>query len=204
MARQDRRQALEPPLLCVGIDPGDVWCGFASVAINGHVWSAETRVYDRRQYDFGSLVAHLIPEQAMCVAVERYSHRPVGHQAFASGETQQLIGALRYRAEQYRAEWGVVPAGEPMVELPTLLIGPYLDRWRERWPHKRVGQWHHGFSAWRVLARYMAKRHTNIWTALHHRRKHALETLECVRRHPDEEAQLEGTGLFAPEARWYI
>ena len=33
---------------------------------------------------------------------------------------------------------------------------------------------------------------------------HALETLECVLRHPDEEAQLEGTGLFAPEARWYI
>ena len=197
MARQER----SPTLTFVGIDPGDVWCGFAMVRVCGRHWTADTAVYDRRQYAFPALTHLLLPATADVIVVERYHQRPVGHQAWATGETIQLIGALRYVTETRAVEWATVATGEPDKELPQLLIGSYLDAWRTHWPRPKTANWHHGRAAWRVLARYMLARYGELWSTLAD--PAALATLTTGTDQP-RDALLHPDDLYAPTANWHV
>lgn len=146
----------------VGIDPGDRWCGYATLRITptetGLHAFAQSGVFDRRARTFPGLVQALIPAKRHVhyVAIEDYRERPVGHRSWQLAETPELIGALRYLAlERQHLLWRVA-ASDPTIALEELgffQLAPFM----RRPTGNSAVSWDHALSAWRVLLRMLAK-----------------------------------------------
>lgn len=146
----------------IGIDPGDRWCGVASIQVglmnDRHVrsWCGVLDVDNRGLYETAHFIRSLLPAE---VAVEDYKVRAQGFNTFASGQTPMLMGAFAYVVgDRACGPLHVIPAGDPDRELKELKLDGWLEGWREYWPNARHKNWHHARSAWRVLGRYLLQR----------------------------------------------
>jgi hypothetical protein len=140
------------------IDPGEVHVGFASLYIDDDQFTLHSGVLHRPSRTFPQLVDQLMKHLdcptvwTSMLLVESYQARAVGHQRFSSGETLQLVGALRYATERDGRLFATIMPGDAKKDLRALRLQPLLDEWI---PQPRPSRWEHAFSAWRVLGRFM-------------------------------------------------
>lgn len=145
---------MKRPDYYTAFDPGEAHVGFATLWLHdGGTYEAEMGVLHRPSRSFSDLVNQAMPSGPNgTILVESYQQRAVGHQRFAAGETLQLIGAMRYRAECYGQTFATIMPGNARKDLDAMKLTPILDDWL---PSPRPSRWEHAFSAWRVLGRFM-------------------------------------------------
>lgn len=119
-------------------------------------------VFDRQAFPSFLDLTDTLSDQGYrgILLVERYQHRPTGDQAWSVGETQQLIGALRYTAERLEAEFREIHPGDPYVLLQELQMIHLFDVWLKRCA-KNV-PWVHALSACRVMFHYLMVKQPEI------------------------------------------
>jgi hypothetical protein len=162
---RERRQ------LFLALDPGDRWTGVAVMMITpsrlGRRFSLSTGVVDMKEFGFRKLVDQVTPGARTTrlhtteVIMESFRQRPLGHQAFSSGETLQLIGAVRYLTLVRGGSMHLVPAADP-DEVHKYGLWRYIGTWRLSWPDKGNTKWHHAKSAWRVLSHHLLTQHKEL------------------------------------------
>lgn len=164
MARQEEAKGLRQ--LWLGIDPGERWCGYALLRHDGR-WRAQTGVLDASQRSYVELIDTLLHDTyRSVVVVESYQQRPVGHQAFKTAVTPQIIGSLKYATEKRDAKFYTVAPGDPDKELQYLQLSKFIEMWKAFWPAPRHTNWHHARSAWRILGRWLLSNDFNTARAL--------------------------------------
>jgi hypothetical protein len=184
----------------LGIDPGEVWVGYAKLAVDNGVYTANMGVINIGAMSFVPTVGFLVPIVQTHTIVESYQQRPVGYQRFASGHTLQLIGALKYAMLLAGHEWSEVPPKDPSpTELNKLLIGRYLTRWQEFLECPGDPRWRHAHSAWRVLAQYLLMRGSNDLSDL--KRKVLPPLRPCG---PIRHGRVNRVELIAPTVTWEL
>lgn len=146
----------------VGVDPGDRWVGVSVLQVSGiGKCRADTAVMDRNHQTFVETIRKIIPGQALAktkevhIITESYRQRAQGHQVWGSGDTLQLIGAIRYACEEQGIHWTEVAAGDPDKELEKLGLQQYITAWRPHMPKPGDAKWHHARSAWHCIGKYL-------------------------------------------------
>lgn len=165
-------------MLYIGIDPGDVWCGFAALETTPEgVIRVEARTYDVENHhgyigmatDIIDLLPHAKRTHIVC---EDFRIRKVGHQSFGAGNTLRFLGALEYGARQVKAfSFSTIPPNDKVEELTRELYGRVLFNYRNHWPKSRHAAWRHCLSAWRVLGQYLMTHDRAVLEMLHKKKK---------------------------------
>jgi hypothetical protein len=196
-------------------DPGDVWLGFAALQTDdtdGTLRDPQTQIHamtkvihvpsrDIPGAAMDALVYNLGREDTVVIC-EDFKIRPQGHNAFSSGNTLRLIGALQYAASQYaRTTWSLIPPGNAEKELPQLLGTGFFTDWQRSWVKPKNANWRHARSAWRVLARHLMMRQPHLLNRLRDERTHA--TFGLMPRWMEFRQTIEND-LRAPAARWRL
>lgn len=190
MAREKKDQGLRQ--LWIGIDPGERWCGYALLRHDGR-WRAQTGVLDASQRSYVELIDTLLYDTyRSVVVVESYQQRPVGHQAFKTAVTPQIIGSLRYATEKRDAKFYTVAPGDPDKELKYLQFGKFIEMWKAFWPAPRHTNWQHARSAWRVLGRWLLSNDFSTARAI----------IEAPLLHPSKTEIHMAFDLTAPTVTW--
>lgn len=190
-------------MLCVGIDPGEAWCGFAVLDVSKDSVRAEARTYSVKAHGgYIGMVRHfmdILPHvRKTRIIVEDFRIRRVGHQSFNRGATLRLMGALEYAVSKVPAfSWYLVPAGNHHKE-NRLLFGNVLDYYRQLWPDRGQKEWDHCLSAWRVVGRHLISSDLNVLPTLRKNRI-ARNMVRTSRWLPA--ARVRGD-LVAPAVQW--
>lgn len=165
----------------IAIDPGDVHVGYAILERDEHESRATMGVLHRPARDFVQLVETLAPLEenqfVSDIVVESFQHRPVGHQRFDTGETLQLIGALRFQTERQSIRYATVPPGN-IEDLQRLFFARYLDKWVPS--TRRPLEAKHAWSAWRVMMHFLMQVDPDYLMRL--RKNAVFKTVEVVSR----------------------
>lgn len=180
------------------IDPGDRWCGVATLEIDGPQYTARTSVLDAHLRTFTNLAKEVVPRWPSgqtTVVTETFQLRGTGHQKFSHGDTLRLIGAIRFCSEERGYHWTEVAAGNP-EQLKQLVFGDYITSWREDWPSKSDIRWQHARSAWRILASHLFKVDQKLLLTL---RRPRLPTF-----YHQKHFEVYGGDLVAPITTWEI
>lgn len=166
-------------MLYVGIDPGEVWCGFAALDLTGSgSVRVEARTYSvkahggylRMAQDIMNLIPHNRPTQIIC---EDFRIRRSGHQHFNRGDTLRFIGALEYGASMIDAfQFSVIPPNDHGAQETKELFGRILFSYRKTWPRHKHHAWGHCISAWRVLGHHLFHHQQDLLIRLR-QRKHS-------------------------------
>lgn len=191
----------------IAIDPGPSWTGIALCAHEQGHWRGEAFVLDAKTRGLMATARAVsrLARTATHIAVESFQQRAVGHQQFASAETPQLIGALRYaiyadRQQVHVKDVAFVQPGDPDRELPELPIGHVMAAWTPRWAAPRTSEWQHARSAWRILSRYLLTTMPDTFVRVAHAR-----VLKTIMIRESEFATAEGfteLDLIAPSISW--
>jgi hypothetical protein len=196
----------------IGIDPGDVWCGYAMLEYdptsdlrNGtQYFLTEARVFHipsrPRLID---TVHHVLFGMPAIVVAENYTVRPVAYNRFSAGHTLRLLGALELGVQQnVISSWNTVPPGPWEKDLPKLASGMF-KRWSPDWLRPSAKNWGHAKSAWRVLLSYLMREHPDVLNVLRDK--------DCVRTYRRIPSVLYSAkkrttphDLAAPAAKWDI
>jgi hypothetical protein len=158
-------------MLYVGIDPGEVWCGFAALLFdaNGDI-RAEARSHSIAAHggylgmvrDLVDLIPHARQTRLI---VEDFRIRASGHQRFNHGNTLRMLGALEYASSKIPTfSWYLVSPGSSRDT--HNLFGKTLRNYHKRWPNPGDDAWTHCMSAWRVLGHHLLKHDTAGLTRL--------------------------------------
>lgn len=143
-------------MLFVGIDPGERWCGLATLEIERNRYArTNAAVYDLTDNVLGELV-HKITNIAhhnghIRYVIEDFQVRPVGHQSFTRGNTLRFIGALEYALYLRDITPRYIKPGKPEEALRIL---PILQTWNTG-ETRGDTRWKHALSAWRVLGLHL-------------------------------------------------
>lgn len=194
----------------IGIDPGDVWCGFALLEYDPDTDSidkyflTETRVFHvPSRASIKDLVYDVMFALPAVVVAEDYAVRPTNFNRFSKGNTLRLLGALELTTEQSLAStWRTVPPAPWETNLPKM-AGGMIDRWSPDWAQSRHKNWGHAKSAWRVLFAYMMQKHPDILNV--------LRMPECVQSYRrirsvlySAERRCAPADMNAPAAKWSV
>jgi len=169
----------------VAIDPGERWVGIAALALRANVWKLEMGQLERLNTTLTPVVEVIDGWRPTLVAVEKFQHRPQGHQSFDAGEVLQLIGAIRYITEQKGLGY-IEQMPAPSHSLTAYPIYPLLMAW-----DRDVSG--HVHSAWRVLMDTLHQRLPDRMLQLFHhvkKSKHIkfesiVSEFPCIRRSID-------------------
>jgi hypothetical protein len=150
----------------MGIDPGDVWTGYAKLDIQGSMYYAHMGVVSRNEYEFADYIDMLVPaytpKNNQTIVAESYQFRQQGFNTFNRGATPRLIGGLQYASAKAGHTWvEIAPKDPTKASLAQFGIGRYLERWAEYYPTPGDNRWNHAMSAWRVLCQYLLMRGTH-------------------------------------------
>jgi hypothetical protein len=188
----------------IGIDPGEVWCGFALLEWDeGHQeLRSEARVFHIPPRGMKRTVYDALFGLPARVVVENYAQRPTGFNSFSQGTTLRLLGALEFYTGQSRgSEFFLVPPGNADKELPLLAEG-FFDAWADHWLHAKNKNWNHARSAWRVLLRHVMEHEPTVMQAL--RDKRTCESLTAMKSPLYSSVRVEQRDLFAIPGRWKV
>lgn len=195
----------------IGIDPGDVWCGYAMLEYDpqnkgDRYFLTEARTFHVPSRQSLLEVTHDVMFALPSVVIaENYQVRPVGYNRFNKGGTLRLLGALELATGQSLASsWNMVPPASWEKELPKL-VPTMFKTWTTDWPllPKRRKDWGHAMSAWRVLLRYMMQHHPTVLEA--------LRDAQCIASYKRVRSPLYASDrrtsvhdLAAPTAKWFL
>lgn len=161
-------------MLYIGIDPGDVWCGFAALEVTSdNVVRVEARTYSITARDGYLQMAHdiidLLPHARRAhIVCEDFRIRRSGHQHFNAGNTLRLLGALEFGVTSVDAfKFFLVPPNDKGDAETRELFGSVLWNYRRQWPRPRHAAWGHCVSAWRVLGHHLLAHEQELLLKLH-------------------------------------
>lgn len=190
-------------MLYVGIDPGEVWCGFAALEITSEgIVRAEARTYnvaDRKGYlnmtaDLLDLLPHARPAN---IVVEDFRIRHAGNQRFNRGDTLRFLGALEYGVREISLyTFFLVPPNDHGMKEVRALFGKGFASYRLKWPSPRHPAWGHCVSAWRVLGAHLFEHEKELLLQFHQMKK----VKECTQWLPS--AVKSGKDFIAPASYW--
>lgn len=180
----------------IAIDPGERWCGYATLRYFRTEWRADTGVFDTSEHPFVELVnALLFDTYRSHVIVETFQAR----KAFINLDTVKLIGALKYAALSRDSYFGEVRTGDPDKELEMLGLGVLVAIWSKRWPFMtNNSRWHHARSAWRIMGQWLLQNNQRAF--------HSLVTMDQsklkIAKRPMQIAEHRPGDLHAPTMHW--
>lgn len=190
-------------MLYVGIDPGEVWCGFAALDVTSDgIVRAEARTYsvaDRKGYlnmthDLLDLLPHA---RSAIIIAEDFRIRHVGSQRFNHGDTLRFLGALEYGVKKIDLyKFFLVPPNDHGVRETRELFGRCFVAYRRKWPRNRHPAWAHCVSAWRVLGTHLFQHNKELLLQLHTVKKIQRDTRWLPTLHKSER------DFIAPAAHW--
>ena len=161
-------------MLYIGIDPGEVWCGFAALDVtSGSTVRVEARTYNIAARDGYLQMAHdildLLPHARHAhVVCEDFRIRRSGHQHFNAGNTLRFLGALEFGVKSVDAfSFYLVPPNDKGETETRELFGKVLWNYRRTWPKPRHAAWGHCVSAWRVLGHHLLAENSTLLQKLH-------------------------------------
>ena len=151
----------------IAFDPGSTWTGMCILSLYGQEAFAITAVFNQGLLFPAEWLKAYLEDRMLndvsgeiLVLSEEFRIRPKRYETFASGETLQLLGALRYVAGEY-AEKGVGFSVRPSMLIPfeemhSTPLYTFLQHWKQEgdWPNKGARPWEHAMSAWRVFLHY--------------------------------------------------
>ncbi len=199
---EDRRKARRMRL--IGLDPGEVWCGFALIEWDEytHEIRTEARVFHIPTRGLQRTVHDALFGLPATVIAENYAQRPTGFNSFSSGMTLRLLGALEFCTWQsYTSQFHLVPPGNAEKELPLMASG-FFDAWTPHWFEPKNKQWNHARSAWRVLMRHLMKNEVTVMSAL--RDVRVCDSYRPMKSPLYSGQRKEDADLHAPAGRWTI
>lgn len=188
----------------IGIDPGDVWTGYATLKIGSSKYYAHMGVLRNAEHSFKDLVDTLIPAKdsypEYTIVAESYQFRAQGFNTYSRGATPRLLGGLQYASLAAGWHWSEVMPKDPTEKtLNEFGIGRYLERWAEFYPNPGDNRWIHARSAWRVLCQYLLIRGT------HELGKLRTKTIPPLRPcEPILHGYVNRNELMAPSVCWEI
>jgi len=168
-----------PAIRLTAVDPGDAWCGVATLELFGTRYSAFASVVHATPRTLHETVTEIMRTNPTGLIVEKYQQRGVGHQRWAEPKAPRLLGALQYVAEDNGLGFHTVGTGNPN-DLERMPFWPIIMQWREKhWRHGRAANWSHGLSAWRVLGSFMMQHQVFLQhlTSIREAQQHILQTL---------------------------
>jgi hypothetical protein len=196
MASQREDQDLKMRNMWIAIDPGERWCGYATLRYFRKEWRADTGVFDTGEHPFPELVnALLFDTYRSYVVVESFQAR----KSYINLDTVKLIGALKYAALSRESQFAEVRAGDPDKEIPLLGLGTLVAIWAKKWPFMtNNSRWHHARSAWRIMGQWLLQHNQRVF---HHLISIDQTDLKIAKRPMNIEIHRPGD-LHAPTMHW--